>query len=218
MAKKPRGEPTRAPRQQRSRERVSQILDAAKALIAERGSAGLKIQDIADRAGVTAGSIYQYFPNKAAIIQELGLNYMAEVRSMLRGGLEQRAETLEAFVEMTRRLSRGYYDLQRHDPVIRDILLGTAVDKSLEDLDARDTQENTELLFEAAKQLLPEGSWPDARRLFYLSIELNTAMIRLALKAGPKEGPLLYEQAEEMLFLAFDARLRALAQGETLRP
>ena len=211
--RKPKSETARAPIQQRSRARVEQILAATKELIAERGRAGLKIQDIADRANVTAGSIYQYFPNKSAIVQALGRQYMARMRAMLSSELSVRPNSLEEFVEVSRRLSKKYYETHRDDPVIRDIWMGTAVDKTLEDLDARDTQENTDLLFEHVKPFIPEPAWPEARRILYLSIELQTAAVRIVLKEGGEEGRRLYERAEEMMAVAYLSQLRALAQG-----
>ena len=56
MSEEKRTPEVRVPRQQRSRDRVEAILEAARALIGEKGSAGLKIQEIAERAKITAGS------------------------------------------------------------------------------------------------------------------------------------------------------------------
>lgn len=57
----------RRPSQARSKKRYDAILSAAKTLISEKGSAQLKIQEIASLAGVTPASIYQYFTSKNAI-------------------------------------------------------------------------------------------------------------------------------------------------------
>src|SRR5687768_3941077 len=54
----------RAPRQERGRRRVDEILDAAEALIAEVGPAAVSIQELARRAGASVGSIYHFFPHK----------------------------------------------------------------------------------------------------------------------------------------------------------
>jgi len=61
----------RIPRQERARETVAAILGAAAQLIAEGGYAATSTNRIAARAGVSIGSLYQYFPNKEAILAGL---------------------------------------------------------------------------------------------------------------------------------------------------
>lgn len=58
----------RTPRQQRSREIVDSILEAGRRLLAEGGEAALTTNRIAERAGVSVGSLYRYFPNKEAVV------------------------------------------------------------------------------------------------------------------------------------------------------
>jgi len=50
---------------------VSDILDAAALVLEERGLAGYNTNAVADRAGVSVGSLYQYFANKAALTHAL---------------------------------------------------------------------------------------------------------------------------------------------------
>lgn len=63
--------PRKKPRQRRSQILVRQVLDAASAIIAEQGFEALTTNRTADRARVSVGSIYQYFPNKSAIVAAL---------------------------------------------------------------------------------------------------------------------------------------------------
>ena len=57
----------RNPSQERSRVTVEAILEAAGLLLVEKGIAGASTNAIAKRAGVSIGSLYQYFPNKDSI-------------------------------------------------------------------------------------------------------------------------------------------------------
>jgi AcrR family transcriptional regulator len=60
--------PRKAPAQRRSRETVARILDAAARILIADGYAAASTNRIAEEAGLSPGSLYQYFPNKDAIV------------------------------------------------------------------------------------------------------------------------------------------------------
>lgn len=68
----------RKPQQARSQKLVGWILHAAAQVFAERGYAGGTTNHIAEKAGVSIGSLYQYFPNKTAILTALALEHLSE--------------------------------------------------------------------------------------------------------------------------------------------
>lgn len=72
----------RVPAQDRSKERMARILDAAAHEFAERGVEAATIESIAERAETSVGSIYQFFPNKLAIYEAIGAMYLEEVRAL----------------------------------------------------------------------------------------------------------------------------------------
>ncbi len=72
------------PRQQRSLATVDVILEAAAQVLEIAGEAGFNTNAIAERAGVGIGSIYRYFPDKHAILVEMGRREMARVGAQLR--------------------------------------------------------------------------------------------------------------------------------------
>lgn len=61
----------KSPLQERSRRTVERILDAAARIFHEQGYGGATTNDIADEAQVSVGSLYQYFPNKDALLVAL---------------------------------------------------------------------------------------------------------------------------------------------------
>jgi AcrR family transcriptional regulator len=69
----------RQPRQARSQERVSQILDVAEQMFIADGYSATTTNEIATRAKVPIGSLYQFFPDKAAIVQALAVRYMDQL-------------------------------------------------------------------------------------------------------------------------------------------
>ena len=78
--------PRKRPRQARSRQMQADILAAGADILRGRGLGALTTNAVAERAGVSVGSLYQYFPGKAAILAAL-------VREMRR---DMRADLLEA--------------------------------------------------------------------------------------------------------------------------
>lgn len=80
------------PQQARSTELVAAILEAAIQVLAKEGATRFTTARVAEKAGVSVGSVYQYFPNKAAILFRLQSDEWQQTGQMLRGILEQQAE------------------------------------------------------------------------------------------------------------------------------
>lgn len=62
---------TRRPQQSRSQKTVAKILDASAQLLADKGYDGLNTNAVAQSAGVNISTLYSYFPNKEAILENL---------------------------------------------------------------------------------------------------------------------------------------------------
>lgn len=69
------------PKQSRGKATVEAILQAATYILIERGWDALTTNSVAERAGVNIASLYQYFPNKEALIVELHRRYSDSVQS-----------------------------------------------------------------------------------------------------------------------------------------
>lgn len=72
------------PRQARSSELVAAVLQAATQVLASEGAPRFTTARVAERAGVSVGSIYQYFPNKAAILFRLQSDEWRQTSELLR--------------------------------------------------------------------------------------------------------------------------------------
>lgn len=75
----------KAPRQQRSRVTVDAIVEAATRVLARRGWARFTTNEIAAVAGVSVGSLYQYFPDKLAIAEAIRQRHLDDVLVALAG-------------------------------------------------------------------------------------------------------------------------------------
>ncbi len=127
MPPSPGSSPRKIPQQERSRRTVERILDAATRVLAERGYDGASTNRVAAEAGISNGSLYQYFPNKDAIVvavldrfaDRLAARLGAEIEAVVSepwqaGGralleaqirlLEEDAELLRVIVEQVPRL------------------------------------------------------------------------------------------------------------------
>src|SRR5215510_10445878 len=71
MQRQVRTTPRKQPRQARSRATVDSILQATARVLVKRGFDGLTTNLVAQTAGVSVGSLSQYFPNKAALVGAL---------------------------------------------------------------------------------------------------------------------------------------------------
>lgn len=75
--------PRKVPTQQRAKETVDAILAAAAHVLAKDGYEGLNTNRVAERAGVSVGSLYQYFPGKEALVLALLEQHHAEMMALL---------------------------------------------------------------------------------------------------------------------------------------
>jgi len=73
----------RQPKQARSQQRVDHLIETAAALFAQHGYDAVTTNAIAERAGVSIGSLYQFFPNKEAILDGLAEHYARDMRGMM---------------------------------------------------------------------------------------------------------------------------------------
>jgi AcrR family transcriptional regulator len=64
-------QPRKRPKQKRAQERVDKILETSINIIEDEGFEKLNTNYIADKSGISVGSIYQYFPNKESIVSSL---------------------------------------------------------------------------------------------------------------------------------------------------
>jgi AcrR family transcriptional regulator len=81
--------PRRRPRQDRARATVDAILGAAIDLLSSRGHTRTSTNQIARRAGVSIGSLYQYFPNKDAIVLALFERHVEEIEPVIEASLTE---------------------------------------------------------------------------------------------------------------------------------
>jgi AcrR family transcriptional regulator len=74
--------PRRIPIQERGEKRVAELLQAAAAIFAEVGFEVATMRDIAERAGASIGSLYQFFPNKEVVARAVKTQCCQELKEL----------------------------------------------------------------------------------------------------------------------------------------
>jgi AcrR family transcriptional regulator len=198
LAEAPPAPLRRAPSQRRSRERVERMLAAATELIAAKGSDAMRMGEVAEKAGVSIGSLYQYFPDKAAIIRTLAERYNAQGRACIAAALadvRDRAGLRRAFGG----LIDSYYGLFLAEPVMRDIWSGTQADPGLREIDLADSRANGAVLAAVLARLDPGADRAALEAEAFLIMQLGEATMRLAISVERREGDWLVESYKRMV-------------------
>ena len=115
------------PQQQRAREMRRRLLDSTRTLIAKRGIDALSTQAIADTAHVSIGTVYRYFPDRAAILAELVDEATRNISFELVRGVSAAMdrEVTEATRIVVDTLTTAY---EKHAPILQAALTSSSFD------------------------------------------------------------------------------------------
>jgi AcrR family transcriptional regulator len=121
MTRRPRTTPRKKPRQQRSQETVDCILDATARVLCSTGYDRASTNRIALAAGVSVGSLYQYFPSKEALVAALVERHVAQMMALVTAKL---AEVATAPLDVAvRTMISAMFDAHAVDPKLHKVLI-----------------------------------------------------------------------------------------------
>ncbi|UGY14229.1 TetR/AcrR family transcriptional regulator [Bradyrhizobium septentrionale] len=187
-----------APTQQRSRERFERILACATEIMAEKGSEAFRMSDIVERSGVAFGSLYQYFPDKAAIIGTLAERHNAIGRDCVRRDLASVTAACDLHPALCR-IVDSYHEMFMREPVMRDIWQATQADRALQKLDADDMAVLSALLSDAVRRVAPGMPAATLTTFSGLTMTLIAAAVRHAITLPPKKARQVLTQFKTLL-------------------
>lgn len=120
MARKPPTKPRKVASQERSRATVDALVEATARILVKEGFDKASTNRIAEVAGVSVGSLYQYFPSKEALVAAVVERHQQEIMQTVRGEL---AEVLVLPVEKAiRKLVAVALRAHRVDPKLHRVL------------------------------------------------------------------------------------------------
>jgi AcrR family transcriptional regulator len=198
------------PQQARSEGLVATILEAAVQVLAKQGAQRFTAARVAEKAGVSVGSLYQYFPNKAAILFRLQSDEWRQTSELLRGILEDAGKPP---LERLRTLVRAFIQSECDEAAMR-VALSDAVPlyrDAPEAQEARASGSRTVEIF--MQEALPAAS-SDVRTKAGDLIARTLSSVGKHFSETPRSSQEIDAYADAMADM-FCAYLRAIQSGET---
>jgi AcrR family transcriptional regulator len=208
MRPKPNISPKKLPRQRRAIATVNALIEAATYILAREGMGGFTANKVAEKAGVNIASLYQYFPNKEAlifhIVQQTWARQLDRLKPILARPGPDHAKKLRDFLREFFLTEAAEVDLRR--------ALRTA------SIDLRETDEFKALLSEGAnltKNFIAEAVKGDALEDLEFFVDfvvlLTTSFAERTTDAGTS-GAKLIQQAD--LLTAMLVKQFGFAEGD----
>lgn len=164
------------PKQTRSAGLVATILEAATLVLAEEGATRFTMARVAEKAGVSVGSLYQYFPNKAAILFRLQADEWRRTTELLRDILEDERHPP---LKRLRAVTHAFIHSECEEAAVR-VALGDAAPLYRDAPEASEARESGDrIMLRFMQEILPDA--PDRTR------ELAADLITTTFSAVGKE-------------------------------
>lgn len=174
----------RRPRQERAKFTVAAILEAAVEVIDALGWATASTNRIAQRAGVSIGSLYQYFPNKEAILASLVEDHHRAVHAVIDDALEDLDDPQVSLADVLRAMFEDLVQLHRNDPVLTRMLSTQVPHCHSQHRDAAETEHYARHL-ERLLERRPDARVRDTTIAAYLLATTTAALTRWMAHEAP---------------------------------
>lgn len=169
----------RVPKQQRSREKYDRVLTVASQLIGERGNDAVSMREIADGAALPISTVYQYFPDKNAILWTLLASHFERLEQQWLAELAE-VKHPAALTDTSLRLFDNFVELCRSEAVFARLWRCAQANTVLMELDQALNQRIATALVQRLEQL---GVKQDSERTWnsvYMMASLSSSALQLA--------------------------------------
>ncbi|WP_416967619.1 TetR/AcrR family transcriptional regulator [Streptomyces sp. 4F14] len=187
----------RRPRQARSVEKVAKVLAAAERLLAEDGVDVLTTTRVAAEAGVSVGALYQYLPDRDAIVEALADLYLGRLEAAMETLVHQARE--EVWPDPVTVLVDAFAGLYRSQPGFRALWFGRHLTEGTREADRRHKHAMAESLHRVliAQHRLPDTE--DAATACRTAFLAADAVTQEAFRATPEGDPALLSHLKTLL-------------------
>lgn len=193
----------RQPVQQRSTIRVAKMLDAAAELLDEVGYESLTTTLIAKRAGVAVGSLYQFFPDKRAVVQALTQRNLERFMALA----NERMTTVDHqhWWEVVDSLLDIYVQMHRETPGFANVHFGDVVDTQLLD----GTKTNNTVVADALTAMLAGHLPLPAEQIgtpITIAVEASDPLLKLAFRIKPEGDDEIISETKHLIKVYLESR------------
>ncbi len=194
-----RVEPRKRPQQKRSAIMVERILSSALQIVQAEGVEGASTISIAEHAGLSVGSIYQYFPNKDAIVLELARRWLSEFPEGISTAQndpspmswEEFAQQIHAFVQRLGGLYKAHSALI---PIVNSMYTKAGLEEIVRTHDAQIVSMHAQWL----KAINPALDDASADRLGLLMLDMGHACLSAAVRSSKSQFEPMLKDIETM--------------------
>jgi AcrR family transcriptional regulator len=196
------------PQQARSTELVAAVLEAAMQVLAKEGATRFTTARVAEKAGVSVGSLYQYFPNKAAILFQLQADEWKRTTELLKHILEERGTPP---LDRLRRLVHEFIRSECEEAQLR-LALDDCAPLYRHAPEAREVRESADGTIEAfMKEVLPRASTA-TRALAGELLRMTLTAVGSSFSSHPRTAAEIRNYSEALADM-FCAYLKGLQRG-----
>lgn len=187
----------RVPQQARSRAKVARVLEAADRLLAREGAEALTTTRVAAEAGVSVGALYQYLPDRAAIIDALADRYLARLETLMAAFVD--AAQTERWPDPVEVLVESFAAVYRQEAGFRALWFGRHLTDETRAADRRHKRAMSEGVHQilCAQGLLDDS--PEAALACYTAFLASDAVTQEAFRTDPQGSPELIAQLKDLL-------------------
>jgi AcrR family transcriptional regulator len=187
----------RVPVQGRSVARVARMLDACAELVDEIGYEALTTTLLAERAGVAIGSIYQFFPDKRAVVQALTLRNLEAYLTRLQARFTD-ADFSHWWDGVDSAIDE-YIAMHRDVPGFRTLHFGDVVDVHLLDEDRDNNQVIAGALTSLMRETFGLAADSDIDFPIAVAVEIADALIKLGFRHDPAGDTRVLNEAKSLI-------------------
>jgi AcrR family transcriptional regulator len=198
----------RTPRQARAQDTVQIIVEATARILQRQGRTALNTNYIAECAGISVGTLYQYFPNKEAILVTMARNELANDEVNVIKALTEPPGDGEGETDLVRRAIRVLITAYSKRREARRVAFETLISEGLGDELAKTVQKVAQTVSAESHRLLPERAAPITPASLFVITRAISGVLRAA---SQEQSPLLGT-------LEFENELVKLVQSYVAEP
>lgn len=190
------------PLQERSRATFDAILQAAGEILAESGIDNFSTNMVCKRAGLTPPALYRYFPNKYALLKELGERLMEAQDSAVyawvdRGGLKQ--GTVEARTEEILHIMCRVVAVTAEFPGSLAILRAMRAVPLMQEVRLASVNRVAQFQLDTLRRTYPRAKPEALERAAWLGLGVANAIIEMVLEGERPDGDALLREGSAMI-------------------